>query len=110
MRYAVVILLALTMLASAEDTDSANFLLPGCKALGRERESTPGWRGILCLAYIQGLVSGVGGKETCPPKEVTGDQVVAVVVKYIEARPERVHERFGKLAREALTAAWPCKR
>jgi hypothetical protein len=35
---------------------------------------------------------------------------VAVVIKYIEARPERMHERFGDLALEALTAAWPCKR
>ena len=104
------ILLALTMPVSAEVIDSANFLLPGCKALGRERESTPEWRRILCLAYIQGVVSGVGGKETCPPKEVTGDQVVAVVVKYIEARPERMHEQFGALAIEALTEAWPCKR
>jgi Rap1a immunity proteins len=35
---------------------------------------------------------------------------MAVVIKYIEARPERMHEQFGKLALEALTAAWPCKR
>jgi uncharacterized protein (DUF433 family) len=41
---------------------------------------------------------------------VTTDQAVAVVVKYIEARPERMHEQFGDLTFEALTAAWPCKR
>jgi Rap1a immunity proteins len=41
---------------------------------------------------------------------VTTVQSVAVVVKYIEARPQRMHEPFGKLALEALTAAWPCKR
>jgi len=41
---------------------------------------------------------------------VTTVQSVAVVVKYIEARPERMHELFGVLALEALTAAWPCKR
>jgi hypothetical protein len=35
---------------------------------------------------------------------------VAVVVKYIEARPQRMDEDFGQLAIEALTAAWPCKR
>jgi hypothetical protein len=35
---------------------------------------------------------------------------VAVVIKYIEARPERMHEQFGDLVFEALTAAWPCKR
>jgi Rap1a immunity proteins len=29
---------------------------------------------------------------------------------YIEARPERMHEPFRKLALEALGEAWPCKR
>jgi hypothetical protein len=35
--------------------------------------------------------------------------MVLVVVKYIDERPERMHERFTKLAYEALKAAWPCK-
>jgi Rap1a immunity proteins len=35
---------------------------------------------------------------------------VAVVIKYIEARPERMHEPFADLALEALKAAWPCNR
>jgi hypothetical protein len=35
---------------------------------------------------------------------------VALVVKYIEARPERMHEPFGVLALEAFKATWPCKR
>ena len=35
---------------------------------------------------------------------------ISVVIKYIEARPERMHEQFGDLAIEALMAAWPCKR
>jgi Rap1a immunity proteins len=88
---------------------SANYFLPGCRgSLGRE--NTPTWTHVRCLAFIQGLLSGVGGKETCPPKEVTGGQAVAVIIKYIEARPERMHEQFGDLALEALTAAWPCKR
>ena len=41
---------------------------------------------------------------------MTFGQSVAVVVKYIQERPERMHEDFGKLALEALIAAWPCKR
>jgi hypothetical protein len=36
---------------------------------------------------------------------VTTGQAVAVVVKYIETRPERMHEDFGKLAIEGLKAA-----
>ena len=47
----------------------------------------------------------------CLPKEViTIDQGVRVVVAYIDARPERLHERFASLAFQALIAAWPCSR
>jgi hypothetical protein len=115
MRYAVAILLALTMPASAEDTDSANYFLPGCKGLlGRDLTTTSKnmltWKNTLCLAYIQGLLYAGGGNHFCQPNGVMHGQAVAVVVKYIEARPERMHENFGLLAIEALTKAWPCKR
>jgi hypothetical protein len=63
-----------------------------------------------CGGYVAGLVYGVGGQEFCSPKGVSIDEAVAVVIKYIEARPERMHEPFGGLALEALIAAWPCKR
>jgi hypothetical protein len=39
----------------------------------------------------------------------TNDQLVRVVVAYIDARPERMHESFAVVALEALQAAWPCK-
>jgi Rap1a immunity proteins len=111
-RYAVAILLALTMPASAQDIDSANYILPGCKGFV-DRKSPPTlseamWQGR-CAGFIEGLWIGIGGKDLCPPSRVTASQSVAVVVKYIEARPERMHEPFSVLAVEALTAAWPCK-
>jgi Rap1a immunity proteins len=108
-KFAVVILLALTMPASAEDLRSANYILPGCKGF-LVRESTPTLMQGRCLGVIEGLGYGLGGQEICQPKGGEAGQAVAVVVKYIEARPERMHEPFVKLALEALTAAWPCKR
>ena len=101
-----ILLLALTMPASAEDMNDANSILPGCKGtLGTQM-----WEQGRCAGFIEGLSYGVGGRDFCPPNEVTARQAVAVVIKYIEARPQRMHEDFGKLAYEALTAAWPCKR
>jgi hypothetical protein len=111
-RYAVAILLALTMPASAEDTTTANQMLPGCKGLLEDR-MTSGvsvYQQGRCGGYVASLVYGVGEQEFCSPKGVSIGQALAVVVKYIEARPERMHESFGLLAVEAMQAAWPCKR
>lgn len=44
-----------------------------------------------------------------PAGEVTVNQQVRVVVAYIDARPNRLHEDFRILALEALKDAWPCK-
>jgi hypothetical protein len=32
-----------------------------------------------------------------------------VIIAYIEARPQRMHEDFRVLAVEAMQKAWPCK-
>jgi Rap1a immunity proteins len=112
MRFAVTILLALTMPVSAQDTTTANQMLPGCKGL-LDNSMTSGvsvYQQGRCGGYVAGLVYGEGGQEFCSPKGVSIGQAVAVVIKYIEAGPERMHEQFGDLAIEALMAAWPCKR
>ena len=45
----------------------------------------------------------------CIPKETKIDQQIRVVVKYIDARPERMHERFALLAMLALIEACLCQ-
>ena len=107
-----ILLLALTTPVSAQDTTTANQMLPGCKGL-LDNSMTSGvsvYQQGRCGGYVAGLVYGEGEQEFCSPKGVSIGQAVAIVIKYIEARPERMHEDFGKLAIEALTAAWPCKR
>ena len=108
--FGVAILLALTMPASAQDIHSANTLLPGCKDF--VDASTPTVSALkqgLCVAFVRGVLYA-SSSIVCWPQGVTTSQAVAVVVKYIEARPKMMDEPFGKLALEALTAAWPCKR
>jgi hypothetical protein len=46
---------------------------------------------------------------SCPSTEATVQQGARIVVAYIEARPERMHEDWRKLALEALREAWPCR-
>src|SRR5262245_28596658 len=106
-KFAVAILLALTIRARAEDTKTANRVLPGCKD-SPDHRLTSGvsmYQQGRCSGYVANLVYGVGEQEFCSPKGVSIGHAVAVVIKYIEARPERMHEPFGDLALEALTAA-----
>jgi hypothetical protein len=91
---------------------SANYLMPGCRGVLSPSKANPdpyleGW----CLGAIDGIIFMGGGNSICLPTNaiVTYEQSARVVVTYIEARPQRMHESFKKLALEALMEAWPCK-
>src|SRR6476619_3796027 len=72
MKFAIVIVLALTMPASAEDMNDANSILPGCKrTLGTQM-----WEQGRCAGFVEGLRYGVGGRDFCPPNGVTTVQSV----------------------------------
>ena len=100
-------LLSTTLAATAEPRpDSAEWVLPGCRALLSEGKSEPFKQGV-CLGMIA-AVSEMPG--ICVPGGMTHEQSVRAVVRYIEARPDQAQERFIQLAREALTDAWPCNK
>jgi len=58
-----------------------------------------------CAGLINGLSAPVG---VCPPVGVTPEQVLRVVVQYIDQRPARTNESFKLLVTEAMRDAWPC--
>ena len=113
--------------ARADSVFSANYMLPGCKWwLADEMSDVPPaliYKAGLCVGNVAGisfmLFANVGAfqqelrslKPKCAdiPPNVTLDQIVRVIVAYIEARPSRMHEAFGDLAVEALQEAWPCR-
>jgi Rap1a immunity proteins len=120
---AAAIVLTITSVAKAQvDKDSANDLLPGCKYFLNE-----GPRGFedayLRCPITVGSLLGTAKSEQCfgallgsrkpldvdVPYGVRTDQAMTVVVRYVEARPQRWHEPFKDLAIEALHHAWPCK-
>lgn len=49
------------------------------------------------------------GFKVCHPKGVTSAQAVRVVVNYLQAHPQDLHQPFRILAMTALSQAWPCK-
>lgn len=100
----------LPAVASAQvEPASATWIMPGCRAAIAEPRSRP-------ADYDQGLCTGIVrgisyvDLDMCAPGKVTLGQMLRVVVRYIDMRPERQHENFVLLALEALRAAWPCRR
>jgi Rap1a immunity proteins len=61
----------------------------------------------VCSGIVEGL--HYAGSGICLPPNVSNEQAVRVVVKFIDDRPERLNEDFRALAVEALKAAWPRK-
>jgi hypothetical protein len=97
------------------DTESANHLLPGCQMYLREQGVVRSpFEVAMCLGLIDGLTFVTetfarflpASISSCPPRGVTKQQQVRVVVAYIERRPERMHEPFKILALQALHEAW----
>jgi Rap1a immunity proteins len=96
-------------LAEIHESDSANYVIPGCRNYVSENpRSGDIFRTGLCWGLISDLTYVTD--DTCLPPAATQRQAVSVVVQYIDARPARMHEDFRKLALEAMKTAWPCQR
>jgi hypothetical protein len=103
--------------ARSERADlSANYLMPGCRhivAAGPQKNITINPRNAQTVhtgGWCAGFVTGIAlvGPGSCLPAGSTIDQVLCVVVKYVDERPQRLHEDFAVLVQEALATTWPC--
>ena len=105
-------------LAQEPDKYSASYMLRYCRAaVNNEALTRPADAAMegMCV----GIIDAIGfmmsefppqekEKSSCPPSKVKLEQVVRAVVRYIEARPERMQENFKILVIEAFHDAWPC--
>ena len=102
-----------------EDDASAGFVLPGCKAALTNQINRPLTDQVdgsflvgMCLGYIRAIgmfTATPGGSRLCTDfPGVTSEEMVRVVIGYIEARPQSVNLPFIWLATDALINAWPC--
>jgi len=97
---------------SETDTNSANVIMPACEGFlaHKDHDLLSAYRQGICAGEVQGVwatASELG--RVCSPPQATVGQAVLVVMRFINARPARMHEPFSFLALEALTTAWPCK-
>jgi hypothetical protein len=102
--------LTATVAVAEPDMKSANFLLPYCKVGVGDTKTADVFMAGRCMGLIEGITFMAGATDFCPPtNEVTYNQSTLVVIAYIEARPQRMHEDFRLLAIEGLKNAWPCR-
>ena len=112
--------LAASTASAQKGFNSAKAVMPGCKATLSEGPKR--WSGLYaqqwryCFETLSALVfmsvDAAKGSRLCLdlPKGVTYQQAARAVVRYIEERPQRMHEGFIALATEALRDAWPCRK
>jgi len=70
-----------------------------------------------CEWYLKGFLDGIminpgsnGIATSCLPDTFTLDQVRRVIVKSLSDHPERLHLNVADSVRNALSAAFPCKK
>ena len=121
MRYLLMIVLLCTVTQARAGFLTGNVLLENCEmflraALGTPLKTDSFINSGMCPGYIAGIVDvedafvGWGRKEKawCTPSTTHG-QLVRVVTKYLQERPEKLHLNAGSLVANALILAFPCE-
>jgi Rap1a immunity proteins len=111
------VMAAALLIANAGAGDSANSMVPACRywLVEIKDELRPSeiwdrgtcWGVIMTLGHVGELLRP--DRRWCSPNDVSYEQMIRVVLAYIERRPQRMHEDFLVLAIEAMRQAWPCR-
>jgi hypothetical protein len=92
--------------AYSNNTQTGNDLLADCQS------PDDGGGGSVNVAFCRGYVLGIAGASplVCALNGVvTASQLAKVVVRYLNAHPENLHESATDLTTRAFMTAWPCK-
>jgi hypothetical protein len=98
-------------LAQSPDLSSGNSYLAGCHRFISKASDNSFSQGTCAGAVAAQLFDSSSLRpemKSCPPTDVTVAQGVRVVVAYLEANPQRLHESFQALTILAFRTTWPC--
>ncbi len=119
--------LMISMAHAAEDTHSANYMLPYCRLTSDQVADSPSHAYVLgrCAGLVEGVSHMAGLLKAmrtvgdiphldpllcaAVPEQVTIQEVLKVVVRYGETHPKEGPLPFTVLVLDALHDAWPCK-
>lgn len=116
MRFALIlsILVAVTPFQAAATPIRADQLLWGCEGRGSKDEAVLNF--LSCIKYISGVIDGFqvmarvsDTKIICMPKTgISNDQAVKLFVKWINERPEQMHQTARTELLVMLRTTFPC--
>ena len=119
--------LMISMAHAAEETHSANYILPYCKLTSDQVVGSPSQSYLYgrCAGLVEGvshMASLLRAMQTvgdiphldpllcaAVPEQVTVQEILKVVVRYGETHPKEGPLPFTVLVLDALHDAWPCK-
>ena len=68
----------------------------------------------ICMGYTSGVLEtaevfgSLGTRLSCVPEAAENEQIIRVIVKYLEDNPQNLHRRAASLIQLALLQAFPC--
>jgi hypothetical protein len=115
----LLLMLLLSLPAAATDTNSVKYWLPRCKALmsAGQTEMKGTYLAGECLGMIKAsafiiqaaLPGGLPFRACLPDNAITTDQLVTVVLRWMETKPDLAGADFIVVTMLAMAATWPCK-
>lgn len=115
----LLLMILLSLPATATDTDSVKYWLPHCNALisAEKTEVKGAYLAGECLGMIKASAfivqaASTGGlpfRACLPENAITTNQLVTVVLRWMEKKPKLAGENFIVVAMLAMSATWPCK-
>ncbi len=124
---AVFLLISSCLVAQDDWKSDGSSLLRKCSLAvrifdGEKLSSADAVEGGFCLGYLSGshdtdfMVQMLEEhekiillKHPCPPSNVSTEQAVRIVVKYLHDNPERLHMPASILVTDAIRSSFPCK-
>jgi Ssp1 endopeptidase immunity protein Rap1a len=110
MRKLLIVAIICVITSAARPDTTGNDLKEYSQFYRRHTEST-----TLCMGYIagrlditRGLNKMFNGALLCEPPGVTGDELLAIAIKYLSDHPEQLHFSAASLILNMYTAAFPC--
>jgi hypothetical protein len=91
-----------------QSRDTARFMLPYCKQTHRHDLSFAGACMGTVTTYWQFADKLPENSKSCPPGNMSREDLVGVVVRYMERNPAELDQLFIIVVVDAFQEQWPC--